>query len=650
MQSKTSWFNKEIILQGFRSTGWLGIIYFLGLFFALPLRMIMYVSEEDNIYRHQFFQKNNLFTWNNEFLTILSAVVPVLIGVFIFRYIQTKASSDLFHSLPLTRVQLYKHFVGIGAFLVVLPILLNTLILLMIHPTFNLSSYFTVNDILYWAGVTITLNLLAFIGTVLIGMITGISIIHGVLSYIFLFLPIGLALLLSFSLDIFLFGFTPEPYTGPSLGKLSPLSRTVMINGSPLTWIELGIYIGLIVALFVFAIFIYKRRRLEAISNPIVFPILRPIFKYGVTFCFMLFGGLYFGEVQNSFGWTVFGYVVGSIIGYLLAEMILQKTWRVLGGFKGYLYYIVGIAIIFLCIHFDVFGYEGRVPEVAEIERIYYGNESYFYLDKDMEIPIEYFHEEENFENIIKLHEAIISDKDKLKDQTIPSHPESVFIAYELKNGDRLIRDYMVPASAYAQLLKPIYESQEYKEVNFRAMQLEAPEIEKIYLSPSGIGFKEREVIISDQAEVAELLSKLKEDILLQEYENYTEHNISGISFDLVTEHPHYEIYHGLTTSYPTVEKWLKDKGLYEQAVLTGEDFEYAILLEDEMIDINEYYSLSNDAMIEKVNSLENTTKITNPKELLELWKESDGDISKGINVAFKFKEQPYMEFRRIDE
>ncbi|MBM7661463.1 ABC-2 type transport system permease protein [Bacillus mesophilus] len=651
MQSKTSWFNKEIILQGFRSTGWLGIIYFLGLFFALPLRIIMFVTEEESIYRHQFFENNNLFSWNNDILTLFSGAVPVLIGIFIFRYIQTKASSDLFHSLPVNRVQLYNHFVGIGATLVVLPILLNMMILFIMVPAFDLSVYFTITDILYWAGITILINLLAYMGTVVIGMVTGISIIHGVLSYIFLFLPIGLCLLLVFSLDIFLFGFTPDFYTGPELGKLSPLSRTVYLNNMPVTWGETGIYLGLILVLFGCAILLYRKRRLEAITNPIVFPILRPIFKYGVTFCFMLFGGLYFGEVQNNFGWTVFGYVVGSIIGYLIAEMVLQKTWRVLGGFKGYLYFVVGMVVLLVAIHFDVFGYEGKVPETAEIEKIYYGSERYLYFNEaeDFGLPIEYFHEEENFENIIKLHQAIIDDKDRLKDQDLPSHPESVFIVYELKNGEKIVRDYAIPGNDYAHLLKPIYESTEYKNVRFQAMQLEASEVEKLVFEPT-IGYKQREVVISDKAEIVELLSVLKEDILVQEYENYNEGTISTIRIDLVSEDPHFETYHGLTASYPGVEKWLKDKGVYENAVLTGDDFEYAILLGEQIIDINEYYTLPNNELVEKLNSLEDTTKVTNPTEILDLWKNATGDYNKGLNIAFKFKEQPHIEFRTIDD
>lgn len=650
MQSKTSWFNREIILQGFRSTGWLSIIYFLGLFFALPLRIMMYLSEEDNIYRYKFFQDQNLFSWNQEIFVILTGTVPVLVAVFIFRYIQTKASSDLFHSIPVKRTQLYYHFVGIGALLIVLPVVLNTIILLIMHPVLDLSSYFTVGNILYWTGITILLNLLIFMASVLVGMVTGISIIHGVLSYVLLFLPIALCLLVSFSLELFLFGFTSDYLAGPDLGRLSPLTRMTMFTSDFLTATEIWLYLGLTLILFLVSVVIYKRRRLEAISNPLVFPFLRPIFKYGAAFSAMLLGGLYFGEIQNSLGWTIFGYIVGSIIGYVVSEMILQKTWRVLGSFKGYVIYVAGIAVLFLVIHFDVLGFEGRVPEASEIERIYHGNESYMYInDETYEMPVEFFYKQENFENIIKLHQAIIEDKGELKDKHNIRDTVSIFIAYELKNGKKIIRDYMIPESEYASLLKPIYESNEYKVVNFRAMQLEAEGIDNIILSPEG-GMGQREVSITEESEIEELLTALKEDINNLEYEEYQESTISYMRFDLKVENPHYEVGHGITASYPAVEKWLKENGSYEEAVLTGEDFEYAVLLGENRINLDEYNSLSNEALLDKINSLEGTTKITNPTDILEAWKDSNGDISGGINIAFKHKNHPYVDFRVIDE
>ena len=86
----------------------------------------------------------------------------------------------------------------------------------------------------------------------------------------------------------------------------------------------------LTIILYGVSLYLYKKRKTESASEAIAFSKLRTIFKYGVTFCTMLFGGVYFSAVQsNSFIWMIFGYIIGAIIGYYIAEMVLQKTWRV---------------------------------------------------------------------------------------------------------------------------------------------------------------------------------------------------------------------------------------------------------------------------------------------------------------------------------
>jgi ABC-2 type transport system permease protein len=661
MPSKTSWFNKEVVLQGFRSAGWLGIIYFLALFFALPLRFMMLVSDEENMYNYNYYyDTNNLFTWNQSILTTLSVIVPVLVAIFIFRYLQMKASSDLFHSLPVKRKYLFHHFIGIGTFLVIMPVVLNMVILLFIHPALDLSEFFPVQSILYWAGVTIVINLLILMASVFVGMLTGISIVQGVLSYVFLSLPVGICLLLSFSLDMFLYGFSSNYYTGSGIEKLTPLSRVFMLIQNSFSQLEAWIYIGLSILLVILSLFIYKKRKLEAVSNPLVFPFLRPIFKYGMTFCSMLLGGLYFGEVQNSLGWTIFGYIVGSIIGYLVAEMFLQKTWRVLGNVKGYMFFVLVTAVLYLLIHFDVTGYEGKIPQLDEVERIHYSSGSHYYRG-DSELPVQFFYEEENMNHIIKLHHKILEDKAINKANTRNHH--SVFFAYELKNGKKLIREYNIPLNEeYKTYLKPIYESLEYKNVIYRAMLLEAPNVEKITLSPGYIGSIHREVTITDPAEMTELLTLLKEDIKNEKYEEVINNSgvVSEMRFslkadqDIQNEYHNFihatEYHHSIKVSYSSILDWLKEKGKYEEAVLTGDDFEYALELGEEIVDVNEYYSLSNEAMIEKLNNLENTVKITNKEDILEAWTNSHGDYSKGIDMVFKFKDANHIEFRVINE
>src|SRR5699024_10813010 len=81
----------------------------------------------------------------------------------------------------------------------------------------------------------------------------------------------------------------------------------------------------------------------------------------------------YFGATQgNLIGWLMFGYIFGALLGYILAEILIQKTWRIFHQWKGFIIYI-GISLIVLSSFvFDWFGYEERIPEQEDVQKIFF--------------------------------------------------------------------------------------------------------------------------------------------------------------------------------------------------------------------------------------------------------------------------------------
>ena len=59
----------------------------------------------------------------------------------------------------------------------------------------------------------------------------------------------------------------------------------------------------------------------------------------------MLFTGLYFSETTGKPRWIFFGYIVGSLLGYYLGEIVLQKTWRIRVNLKGYVAFTAVIIV-----------------------------------------------------------------------------------------------------------------------------------------------------------------------------------------------------------------------------------------------------------------------------------------------------------------
>lgn len=330
MPSRTSLLNTEVSKLILRSSGWVSILYFLGLLFAIPLEILMSTTIE-----RLMFEPSNIFQYNLELQFIFLVTVPVVLPLFLFHFMQSKQSSDLIHSLPIKRDGVFHQYTISGWLLINIPVVVIALIVCIQRSVLDLGSMLEINSIFYWLGMTILSNTIIYISTVFIGMITGISIVQGILSYIFLLLPVGLFMLISFNLQFFLFGFPDDYQLSRKFQYLSPLTMVEGIQNIPST-IPLWIYTGISVIMYFVSLILYKKRKLESVSQALIFPVLKPILKFGMTFSSALLVASYFGDYSyQSEGWLYFGYLFGSFIGYMLSEMLLHKTWRVFGQLRG---------------------------------------------------------------------------------------------------------------------------------------------------------------------------------------------------------------------------------------------------------------------------------------------------------------------------
>ncbi|MEH7488281.1 hypothetical protein [Priestia megaterium] len=102
MQSKTSSFNRGMWIQSMRNVGWIGALYTLVLLFILPLQIILrYTGEvnENGMYTEKL---KTLFEVVGSLQFLFMFTVPVVLAIFLFRYIQTKSAADYIHSLPIS--------------------------------------------------------------------------------------------------------------------------------------------------------------------------------------------------------------------------------------------------------------------------------------------------------------------------------------------------------------------------------------------------------------------------------------------------------------------------------------------------------------------------------------------------------------------
>ncbi|WP_053366436.1 DUF6449 domain-containing protein [Bacillus sp. FJAT-27245] len=573
MPSRMSLFNKDMILQIGRSVGWISIVYFLVLLFILPIRMMMMYADRDI---HGWAPQETLFLYEFGIQFVLLIAAPVLLSVFLYRYLHVRQWSDLMHSLPIKRTHIYNFYTVAGLVFLALPILLIGVIILVLHTVYGWNLYMSVEDIAIWTGLTLVFNFLFYLAGVFVAMVTGISAVQAVLTYILLLFPAGISLLVIYNLGMLLYGFPSSYYGVRNLEYLSPLTNFTVLETSKghIGWMEVLVYIAISAVLYVLGLFIYQKRKTEAASDAIAFDSLKVVFKFGVTVCTMMLGGMYFGDFQRSFGWMVFGYAFGASIGYFVAEMVLQKTWRVFNNFRGFAIYAGIIAVMILGL--QAFGpYEKHIPAQKEIESVLITNYLRIYDDTDAlyrPVPLK---GEEAIELARELHATII-EKGKSNSRE-PRITQQFFITYELKDGGKVVREYNINPNEYESWLRPLELSKEYKHSINPIFKIKESSLRQIVIH-DGVGLNKK-VIISESREVKEALSILKKEVENESYEEWKK----PVGTKSIIEIQSYKgsVQLDLKKSYNEFAAWLNELGLLEEASISAKDVEYIAVLKN---------------------------------------------------------------------
>ncbi|MDO0825273.1 DUF6449 domain-containing protein [Desulfosporosinus nitroreducens] len=607
MTFKISFFKKALILSDFKRYWWVSALYTLALMAIIPFKHLMETMEID-IQETQWIQDRidrTLSLSQDEVQVILICVVPVVMAVLIFRYLQVDKSSVMMHSLPFKRSSHYVSHCFSGLVLLLIPAVLNCLIMIMLNNLTVLGSFYTLPKIFMWLGFTTFFNVLLYSIAVFVGMFTGSSVAQIAFTYIVHILPVGIYTLLKFSLAQLLYGFGEVPY---SLFNDINYPLFMLFNGTPLRDVyTVGYFMTYIMATVLFLVlgwFVYKYRKLETAGDIIAFPVLYPVFKYGLTFSLMLVGGAYFcGFSRQSFPLLIIGYILGSVLGYFVAEILIHKSLKVLRFYKGYLCYSAVVLILFGGISLDVFGFVNRVPKPEEVNKVYFGYnfEEWVYCEKqnnheylESRYGKNYFENNkplllENKENIAGITEL---QRHLIKERKTGEGP-SRYIIYSLKNGGYIIRQYKINETDQndAALLKPIYESVEYKKLRFPTISLRPDDIKLITLNDHRIG--KNPLILTEDTEIQEVTELLKNEIIKMSYEDIVSGTDQYISISVI-DNKDKETRILIQRSFISLIKLLKDKGYYDRFALLLDDI-VSVELEKE-----ERTSNSNQAVIPK--------------------------------------------------
>lgn len=578
-------FNSSVIRQNLRQHGWIGIIYTLALLFALPLQMFM---NSDPNAKPQTVQ--NLFFVGGEIQMLFAVTVPVAAGLFLFRYLQAKMPSDLWHSLPLRREHLLVSHTVSGLILLMVPIWLTGAVAAILQPLGSNMYIYTGADALEWCLTLSILTLFLFIFSMFVGICTGQTVLQGAVIYILLLLPVAMLQLINEHLGMYLYGYPRWFGIRAHIEVWSPILHMIYVKTNAFSAGDLWMYLAFSVVLFALSILLYRKRHGEKAGQAIAFTYFNPLFKAGFMLCVMLISGTYFGQLkQQQFGWIIAGNLAGALIGYIAAEMIIRKTWQILNRripleFAGY------AALLGLLLYIPVSGitgYEGRVPAADQIRAVYAGsnysaNDAYWNTTYPISGAEDPYTEDPNYiEAVRKLHLAVAAARPESPAGYSYSDYRQFYLSYKLNSGRIVQRSYLIPNAGFEPELKAVMESEGYKRKAYMLSRLEG-DIEGFRLNNYN-----KALSLSDPQEVNEFKEILKREILNMTYEDQNQGllqpSYASIQTMVKPDATGYQLYYAYEwqSSFKELGAWLEQKGYAKRIRTTPVDIASAEIILD---------------------------------------------------------------------
>ena len=461
MRSTTSYFNGALYRKTLARfwplwTGY-GVIWL----FFIPLNMLnTYFSR----YMNRDPQQRLLIRAVNlpemaTFGLYLAAFFAILCAMAVFGYLYNSRSSCWFHALPTRREALFTTQYLAGLSFLLLPQAAVAVLTAIIELAFLPMEHWgaAMSALLMWLLGQSGVCLFFFSFAAFCAMFTGHILALPAFYCIFNVLADVIYTLLDGLFHEFFYGYAGSAGTAQIVEYLTPayaLKDALVLLGSneegqrfrsPGT---VAVYAAVGVALALVSLYVYRRRHAETAGDVVAIPLVRPLFKYGVSFC----SGLCLGMFSAMFfGWTdgmavlIASILVWTVIGCFAAEMLLKKSFRVFKAWRGAA--VMAAVMLLLCLGctMDLFGVETRVPQTDGVESLKVTLDLGYPGDSGSSYSA-VLTEPENIQKFIDLHRAIVADRDRL-DESSGSYQTGdeytyLHLHYTLKGGSTLNRYY----------------------------------------------------------------------------------------------------------------------------------------------------------------------------------------------------------------
>ena len=380
-----------------------------------------------------------------------AAFFAILCAMAVFGYLYNHRSACWTHALPMRREALFNTQYLAGLSMMLLPLLAAAVLTAIVEVSFLPMSDWgaALSALLTWLLAQSGICLFFFSFAAFCAMFTGHILALPAFYCILNVLADVIYTLLNALMTEFFYGYAGSPGASQVVKYLTPAyvlqdaSRWWMEGGfaSPAT---IAVYAGVGVLLTSVSLYVYRRRHVETAGDVVAVAVVRPLFKYGVSFC----SGLSFGMFTAAFfGWgdlpaLIPCILIWAVIGCFAAEMLLKKSFRVLHAWKGPVAMAGVLLVVCVVCLLDLFNIVGRVPDPAQVETVLVDIDMGYPYDGGQMLSTD-IRDPGQLERMVALHQAIVDNRDNEgRGNDAESDYISVNFTYQMSNGSEIKRQY----------------------------------------------------------------------------------------------------------------------------------------------------------------------------------------------------------------
>ena len=463
MRSKISFFNSTVFKNNTTRFWpiWAGYLAILMLIFPISVLTNVRYGIFDTTWPIEL-SEDLLRTAASPVIVLLSLVFAIAAAMALYSYLYSTKSAGMIGSLPVTRRSMLFTCFMTGVIWIVCANLVTSLFLTIAEAVVGklVFKYVVLMFIIISLNGIFFFSLATFCA-VITGNIVALPAIYGLFNVIF----IVFEYLIKVIVKEMTFGFngnvfnlktdilTPALWLSEarieafdSVGNYAGLPEKITSLRYDCMWyLVCCVIVGLI--LVAISIAVIRYRHLETATDVISIKCLLPVFKFGAAFgsslalgemMYYIFfhGSSIYGNAQSEIVKLGACLVVFCLFGYFVAEMLVQKSFRVFSHWRGPIIAVLVVVLFLAGTYFDVLGIEKKIPAENKVVsvRISIGGE-YCMITSP-----------EGIRDVMDLHQKIIDNKEVINKDMDDHILYDVDIDYYGDDEDRLLsRTYTIP-------------------------------------------------------------------------------------------------------------------------------------------------------------------------------------------------------------